>query len=110
MTATCHYRTFPLVSLTRAARRNMTTGINIPHDDQLIDEKTAAKIMGLSPRFFQSRRLEGAGPPFIRLSQRCIRYRWRDLKTWFETFQRPGGGIPENSQSTSAVGAGVRDA
>jgi hypothetical protein len=68
----------------------MSNGITIPHDDQLIDEKTAAQIMGLSPRFFQSRRLEGAGPPFIRLSQRCIRYRWRDLKTKYETFRTSG--------------------
>lgn len=50
----------------------------------LICEKDAAKLLGFTPCFLQARRLRGGGPPFVRISQRAVRYRVSDLKRWAE--------------------------
>ena len=50
--------------------------------DRLITEQEAAAFLGLSVRFMQNRRVRGGGPPYVRISGRCIRYRRRDLTTW----------------------------
>jgi predicted DNA-binding transcriptional regulator AlpA len=49
---------------------------------QLLTEKEAAKLLGMTPRFLQARRVRGNGPPFIRISSRAIRYRVSDLESW----------------------------
>jgi hypothetical protein len=48
----------------------------------LVDERTAAAMIDLTPRFLQERRRRGNGPPFVRISARCIRYRPQDLEEW----------------------------
>ena len=48
----------------------------------LIDEKTAADFMDLTPRWLQAKRQHGDGPRFIHISQRCIRYTRYWLKTY----------------------------
>jgi hypothetical protein len=48
----------------------------------LVDERTAATMIDLTPRFLQERRRTGDGPPFVRISARCIRYRPEDLEAW----------------------------
>lgn len=50
--------------------------------DQLLDEQTAAELIGLTPRFLQARRQRGGGPPYVSISRRCIRYRRSDLEGW----------------------------
>lgn len=50
----------------------------------LINEEVAAKFLDLSSRTLQAYRLKGRGPPFYRLSARCIRYRRTDLRTWVQ--------------------------
>lgn len=50
--------------------------------DALLTEKDAARLLGLSIRFLQKHRSYGDGPPFVRISSRCIRYRRSDLKEW----------------------------
>jgi predicted DNA-binding transcriptional regulator AlpA len=50
----------------------------------LIDERDAADLIGLTPRFLQERRRTGDGPPFVRISSRCIRYRPSDIEAWAE--------------------------
>lgn len=52
--------------------------------DALITEVAAASFLGLSVKFLQARRQRGGGPPFVRISQTCIRYRRRDLIVWTE--------------------------
>ena len=45
-------------------------------------ERDAANYLGLSPRTLQQWRYLGRGPRFVRVSDRCIRYRMRDLDDW----------------------------
>ena len=54
----------------------------------LVDEVQAAEMLGLSPSFLQARRVRGGGPPFVRISRRCVRYDVEDLKQWAEERKR----------------------
>lgn len=47
-----------------------------------LTETEAAKIVGVQPRTLQNWRYRGMGPPFLRYSARCIRYRLEDLLAW----------------------------
>lgn len=51
-------------------------------DLQLLTEKEVAKLLGMTPRFLQARRVRGDGPPFVRISSRAVRYRLSDLERW----------------------------
>jgi hypothetical protein len=48
----------------------------------LLTEEEAAESIGLTPRFLQTRRYRGDGPPFVRISIRCVRYIPADLEAW----------------------------
>ncbi len=48
----------------------------------LMDQKEAAKLLDLKPRTLEVWRYLGDGPPFVRVSARCVRYRPQDLETW----------------------------
>jgi len=48
----------------------------------LLDTATAAAMLGLSPRTLEAMRARGGGPPYVRVSARCIRYRVADLEAW----------------------------
>jgi predicted DNA-binding transcriptional regulator AlpA len=48
----------------------------------LIDERAAARLLGLTPRTLQKWRHSGDGPVYVRISSRCIRYRLADLEAW----------------------------
>jgi hypothetical protein len=50
--------------------------------DIFLDEGRAAELLSLNPRTLQQWRLRGRGPRFVRISSRCIRYRYRDLMAW----------------------------
>ena len=51
--------------------------------DFLIDQKQAARILGLSVRTLERHRIAGTGPRFARLG-RLIRYRQNDLIEWVD--------------------------
>jgi hypothetical protein len=51
-------------------------------DKILLNEREAADAIGLTPRFLVERRRTGDGPPFVRVSSRCIRYRPQDIERW----------------------------
>ena len=51
---------------------------------ELIDEDRAAEVVDLTDRTLQKYRQQGGGPPFIRVSSRCIKYRRIDLRRWSE--------------------------
>ncbi len=50
--------------------------------DALLDEKRTAQLLSINHRTLQQWRLRGTGPRFIRISSRCVRYRYRDLLAW----------------------------
>jgi FMN phosphatase YigB (HAD superfamily) len=49
------------------------------HDDDLIDERAAARILGMSTAWLQRDRWAGATVPFVRMG-RAIRYRVGTLR------------------------------
>ena len=49
-----------------------------------IDEDVAAPFVGVKPTTLQAWRQRGVGPPYIRVSLRCVRYRRIDLREWAE--------------------------
>ncbi len=55
-----------------------------PNPDALLDEKRVAQFLNLNHRTLQQWRLRGTGPRFIRISSRCVRYRYRDLLAWID--------------------------
>jgi predicted DNA-binding transcriptional regulator AlpA len=52
--------------------------------DTLLDQKTAAKLLGLSVRTLEWHRVAGTGPRFARLG-RLVRYRENDLIEWIDS-------------------------
>ena len=56
--------------------------------EQLIKEDDAASFVGVTRRALQQWRFNGSGPPYVRISKRCIRYRRKDLIHWSESFLR----------------------
>ncbi len=51
-------------------------------NEVLLIEQEVAPILRVSIRTLQKWRVNGKGPPFIRVSARAIRYRRSDLDAW----------------------------
>lgn len=53
-------------------------------DDEPLDTKAVARILGLSPRTIEDWRAarENYGPPFHRVGRRAIRYYRSELEQW----------------------------
>lgn len=64
---------------TKTRRKNEIAG-----DTVLLREEEAAKFLNVSPRTLQGWRVTGGGPPFVKYSNRCVRYRQEDLDQWIE--------------------------
>jgi hypothetical protein len=73
---------------TRTMRQNGTMQVMGGSDPdymvRLLNEEQAAAFLGYSVRALQNWRFRGGGPKFIRVSQRSIRYRRKDLILWAE--------------------------
>ena len=54
----------------------------------LLDTKKTAQLLGLSPKTLMNYRCIGGGPPFIRITVRCIRYRKKDLLDWLASREK----------------------
>ena len=50
--------------------------------ETILNERDTATLLGLTARALQSWRMRGYGPPFVRISSRCVRYRREDLDAW----------------------------
>jgi hypothetical protein len=50
----------------------------------VLDQVEAARVLHVKPRTLESWRQRRTGPRFIRYSQRCVRYRPRDLQAWID--------------------------
>jgi hypothetical protein len=59
-----------------------------PEPDLFLSESRAAELLSVNARTLQNWRLKGTGPRFVRISSRCIRYRYRDLMLWAEAMLR----------------------
>ena len=57
---------------------------NFPHPSQFVSAKELEKLTGMTQRFWESRRITGDTPPFVRLSAKAVRYRWGDVQQWLE--------------------------
>ncbi|MBY0463119.1 MAG: AlpA family transcriptional regulator [Alphaproteobacteria bacterium] len=57
---------------------------NFPHPSQFLSAKELEKFTGMTRRFWESRRITGDTPPFVRISPRAVRYRWSDVQEWLE--------------------------
>ena len=62
-------------SLMPPARAGYTGDGDQDYWHALIDEKAAAKFLGLKDRTLQKFRQAGGGPKYIAISSRCLRYR-----------------------------------
>ena len=60
----------------------------------LIDERTAAKFLGVTDRSMQKWRQTGGGCRYIALSSRCLRYRRIDLREFAEARLRKSTSDP----------------
>jgi hypothetical protein len=49
---------------------------------KLVNDKTAATYMDLATQTLRNWRFLGKGPKYVRLGDRCIRYRLDDLDRW----------------------------
>lgn len=71
--------------------------------DTILNEAQAAKATGLSSRTLQRLRLEGGGPPFVRLTPGRVGYSRRVLEEWIA--QRT---FASTSAETAAAGREAR--
>lgn len=62
----------------------LTSAQTIELREPLLSQKTVATLLGISPRSLEAwRRPDSSdGPPFIRISKRCVRYRLSDVQAW----------------------------
>lgn len=53
-------------------------------DDELLTARQVAAMLNVSLATFKRIRKAGEGPPSIRVGQRAIRYRRRDVERWLQ--------------------------
>jgi predicted DNA-binding transcriptional regulator AlpA len=56
----------------------------ISPDDRIITQEQAAEVCDLHQATLKRLRAAGKGPPVIRLSEKRIGYRVRDLRAWLD--------------------------
>jgi hypothetical protein len=66
---------------------------------RLVNEHEAAAFLGYTTRALQNWRLRGGGPIFVKVSDRSIRYRHRDLVAWIEARLRVSTSDPGSEAS-----------
>ncbi len=64
---------------------------------ELIPETEAADFLDLTPRSMQAMRQRGDGPPFFRLSARCVKYTRYRLKRWYDARVRKSTSDPDQA-------------
>ena len=78
--------------------------------DTLLDQRAAAKLLGLSVRTLERHRLAGTGPLFARLG-RLVRYRQHDLADWVSSrLQNSTSELPRPPGKCDRQGDGLRKA
>lgn len=86
----------------------MTDQTGILSEEHYVSDTRVAEITGLSRRFFQIARQRGSGPPFVRVSSRCVRYKWGDVEAWLKARRRRSTHDSE-ADGTTAAGTDAAD-
>lgn len=74
--------------------------------DRLMNERQAAEFLGYTIRALQNWRVRGGGPVFVKVSERSVRYRRRDLLIWIEGKLRASTSDPGRTAAPPhAIGA-----
>lgn len=84
----------------------------MPHPEtaeKIMTEAEAANFLGMTPRFLQSRRYKQNGPRYIRISDRCIKYRLTDLLAWLNSQCRGGVKTQHSSRSEPQASTGPKE-
>lgn len=69
----------------------MNEKVDMQIEQRFLTRDEAAKFLGLRPQTLANLSWRNEGPPFIRLSARCIRYDRDDLLAWMRAREvRPG--------------------
>jgi predicted DNA-binding transcriptional regulator AlpA len=68
----------------RAQTEPQMSSTVFPPDEQVIDERTAARSCGISVATLRRRVAAGTGPKRIQLSDRRIGYKPRHLREWLD--------------------------
>lgn len=56
--------------------------LNSPDDDELLDSRQLARLLGVNPNWPATARLKGTGPEFVVVSPKIIRYRRRTVEAF----------------------------
>jgi predicted DNA-binding transcriptional regulator AlpA len=59
-----------------------TASVGMADPDELLDTTKVAALLGCSVQWLHIGRCKNYGPPFIKVSPRCVRYRRSALVTW----------------------------
>jgi predicted DNA-binding transcriptional regulator AlpA len=62
----------------------LAASANTGNDDDLLTTPQVADLLGVSTQWIEKRRTHGGGPPFVRLSQKIVRYPRDGLRHWLD--------------------------
>lgn len=66
-----------------------------PDPEELMEERDAAALLGLSVKTLQNLRWQGGGPPYFKVGgRRKVRYRRDDLNNWLTASRRTSTSDP----------------
>jgi hypothetical protein len=68
-------------------KRREATATPVSKSTVVLDTRTAADFLGVSPRTLEGFRVRGGGPPFVKIGG-AVRYRLRSLETYLEQRER----------------------
>ena len=72
------------------------TEITLDNMPPLMDTKTLAKVLALTPAWAEHARWKGTGPPFIKVGA-SVRYKREDVHEWLKNQTKTKAGKPPNS-------------
>jgi len=50
-----------------------------------MDRAMTARYADVTVRFLENRAIKGGGPPFVRVSAKCVKYRKKDVDAWADS-------------------------
>jgi predicted DNA-binding transcriptional regulator AlpA len=56
--------------------------MSAPMQSEFLDVASVAKRLGVSASFLNKSRLDGSGPPYVKIGRRTVRYDWERVLSW----------------------------